>query len=306
MAEQDKDPKKRRPGYIPPVDETLVDAITRKVLDVPYCDRSEAQKLDIYYPEEDQDEPYPVLIYFHGGAFRMGSRRDEDVEPMLRAVKYGYVLVSADYRLSTEARFPAVLYDAKAAIRFLRGNAEKYHLDPNRFGAWGPSSGGWIVGMIGTTPNNPAFEDRSMGYADEDDSVQAVMDWCGPCGNFLYMDDQLASLGLTGRQKHCDADSDESRFLGAPLPQVPELCRLAAPITYANPDIPPFYIVHGTDDRAVCVEQSRTFYDALVAAAGPDRVQIYLAEGMPHHGNPWYTTEEMTERVMGFFDSVLK
>ncbi|MCD7820338.1 MAG: alpha/beta hydrolase [Lachnospiraceae bacterium] len=301
------DVSKRRPGYIPPIDPALLDAVERKYMDISYAEQSDAQKLDLYYPEEAADERgYPVIVYFHGGGFAMGSKLDEDLEPMLRAVKYGYVLVSADYRLAQEARFPAAIYDAKAVIRFLRANAAGYQLDASRIGVWGPSAGGWIVGMLGTTAGNPAFEDLSMGNAEYDSSVQAVMDWCGPCGSFLDLDSQQEALGRQIRRPHNDAHSPESQFLGAPIAQVPELCRLAAPINYVHKDVPPFYIVHGTADEAVCVEQSRQFYQALVDAAGEDRVQIYLAEGMPHHGNPWYTTQEMTERCMAFFDSVLK
>ncbi len=302
------DVSKRKPGYIPPVDQAYLDAIQKKYLDVPYAGQSGAQKLDIYYPDEEpKKEGYPVLVYFHGGGFELGSKRDEDVEPMLRAVNYGYVLVAADYRLAAEAHFPAALYDAKAVIRFLRANAEKYGLDANRIGAWGPSAGGWIVSMLGTTAGNPAFEDPDMGNAGYDSSVQAVMDWCGPCGNFLDLDAQQEALGrTTGPHPHCDPNSPESHFMGAPIRTIPELCRLASPLTYVHRDVPPFYIIHGTADEAVCVEQSRQLYQALVEKAGPEKAQIYFGEGLGHHGSLWYTGQDITDRCMAFFDSVLK
>ena len=297
--------KKRMPGVIPPIDPALLASIETKIQDVPYCTDSPSQVLDLYYPHEKSLRPYPVIVYFHGGGFEMGSKTDEDLEPMLRALDRGYVLVSAEYRKSREAHFPAALYDAKAVIRFLKANAEKYQLDAERIGAWGPSAGGWIVGMLGTTAGNPAFEDLRMGNAGFDSSVHAVMDWCGPCGNFLDLDAQLAAMGLSGRRPHSGDDSPESKFLGAPVTSVPELCLLASPYRYAHKDIPPFYIVHGTGDTAVCVEQSKVFYRALVEQAGEERVQIYLAEGMPHHGNPWYTEKSMTDRCMDFFDAAL-
>lgn len=170
---------------------------------------------------------YPVIVFCHGGAFRNGNKGDESLEPVLRGLDRGYAVVSVGYRKSGESRFPAMLYDAKAALRFLRANAGSYQLDKDKIAAWGPSSGGWLVSMLGTTMGNPAFEDRSMGNTEFSSSVQTVIDWCGPCGNFLAMDEALQKSGL-GAGDHGEADSPESMFLGVQISKVPELVRLAS------------------------------------------------------------------------------
>ena len=152
--------------------------IKKKILDIPYASQSPSQILDIWYPNQESDKPYPVIVHFHGGGFKFGGHREDSVEPMLRGTDRGYVVVSVEYRKSGEARFPAMLYDAKAAIRFLKANARKYQLDPDRIALWGPSEGGWIVSMAALTPGNPAFEDLTMGNAERTEPLTMI----GPKG----------------------------------------------------------------------------------------------------------------------------
>lgn len=280
--------------------------IKNKILDIPYAQQSPSQILDIWYPNEESDEPYPVIVHFHGGGFKFGGHREDSEEPMLRGTDRGYAVVSVEYRKSGEARFPAMLYDAKAAIRFLKTNAEKYKLDPQRIVLWGPSAGGWIVSMAALTPGNPAFEDRSMGNEEADSSVAAVIDWCGPCGGFLDMDAAYnADSTRQPEQIHNEADSAESEFMGAPLTKIPELVRLANPCTYVNKDMPPFMIVHGTADRVVPVEQSIKLAETIKAVAGEDRVTFYLAEGAPHHGRIWWHEDWVADMCFDFLDRVM-
>lgn len=125
---------------IPLLPKAQLDAIQHKYLDVPYCDQSENQVLDIFLPDHGE-KPYPVILHVHGGAFMIGTQRDDNVEPMLRALDRGYAVVSVQYRRSGEARFPAFVFDAKAAVRFVRASAKEYGFDPDRIAAWGPSSG---------------------------------------------------------------------------------------------------------------------------------------------------------------------
>ena len=148
-----------------------------------------------------------------------------------------------------------MVYDAKAAIHFLRANAEKYRLDAERFSGWGPSSGGWLMSMAGVTKENPAFEDLSMGNGQVSSALQAVVDWCGPCGDFLNMDTAFLA-SHAGAADHNAADSPESRFLGARTTHISELSRMACPCTYASADTPPFMIVHGGVDQVMPVSQS--------------------------------------------------
>ena len=308
-------PLKKGRGFVPQIEPKVLDRIPDKLIDIPYASQSESQKLDLYYPFEasdscgtgrNQEGKYPVIVYFHGGGFSLGDKQDEDLEPMLRALERGYVLVSANYRGSDEELFPAALDDAKAVIRFLRGNADRYRIDPDRIGVWGPSSGGWQVSMLGVTGELAAFEDLSQGNADQSSRVQAVLDWCGPCGSFADMDRQMAEAGFVVRRPHSDEHSPESRFLGIPLSHATGLCRLASPTEYVTEQVPPFMIVHGTGDEAVPVQQSVGFALRIREIAGSEKVTLYLAKDEPHHGNKWYTESWVTDMGLDFFDRILK
>ena len=289
---------------IPLLSQKILDGIVNKYLDIPYCDQSLFQILDIYLPD-DCDGPYPVIVHFHGGAFLFGTQRDVNFETMLRGLKRGYAVVSVQYRMSLEARFPALIYDAKAAIRWIRANARTYSLDPTKIAVWGPSAGGFIVSMLGVTANNPAFEDLSMGNAEFSSAVDAVVDWCGPCGGFLDMDPAIRENNI-GVADHNDPLSPESRIMGAPIATIAHLIDLASPWKYAHKDVPPFLIHHGEADPIVPIQQSAKLAEAIANVAGEDRVRFQRFPGQGHHGEPWYDTETMSDLVLDFIDSVLR
>ena len=99
----------------------------------------ERQKLDLYLP--DGGDNHPLIIWVHGGAFRLGSKEGNENDPVpTHYVAQGYAVASLNYRLSQHAIFPAQIQDCKAAVRWLRAHAAQYKLDPNRFAAWGPSA----------------------------------------------------------------------------------------------------------------------------------------------------------------------
>lgn len=292
------------PEQFHPLAQAILDAIPRKELDVPYCSQSPLQILDLYLPE-NAPMPYPLIIHIHGGAFANGNQREDNVVPMLRGLERGYAVASIQYRRSREALFPAQVWDTKAAVRFLRSNAARWNLDPERFAVWGPSSGGWLSAMTALTPDNPAFTDPGQGNAGVSETVQAVIDWCGPCGGFLEMDQAFRRSGL-GVSDHDQADSPESCFLGHQITEVPELCRMACPCTYVSPGMPPVCIVHGGSDQVVPVEQSVTFARAIQDAAGDCRVELHVVEGKLHHGDPWYHEPWVAELCFDFLDKHLK
>lgn len=293
------------PKQFYPLTQEFLDGIENKLLDIHYCDQSPLQILDLYYPNKKSDKPYPLIIHTHGGAFANGDQRENNAEPMLRGLERGYAVASIQYRRSREALFPAQVYDAKAAVRYLRANAKALNLDPDRFASWGPSSGGWLASMLGVTAGNPAFEDPEQGNPGVSSAVQAVVDWCGPCGGFLEMDAAFRKSGL-GEATHDLPDSPESRFLGHVITEAPELVRLACPCTYVSKDMPPVYIIHGSADQVVPVEQSMIFRNAIAAIAGEDRVHLHIVEGKIHHGDPWYHEPWVADECLDFLDSVLK
>jgi acetyl esterase/lipase len=226
------------------------------------------QKLDLYVPPEGQR--LPLIIWVHGGAFRAGSK--EGGVP-LQYLSAGYAVASLNYRLSQHAIFPAQIEDVKAAVRWLRANAQTYRLDPSRFGAWGPSAGGHLVAMLGTTGDIKEFEVGAN--LDISSRVQAVVDYFGPT-DFLQMDAQRLPNGMV----HDAPDSPESQLIGGPIQENIDRVAKANPITYVSKDDPPFLIVHGTRDPLVPYQQSVLLKNALEKAAAP--VTFYTVEGGGH------------------------
>jgi len=258
----------------------------------------ERQKLDLYLPSSGL-RPLPLIVAVHGGAWSRNDKADHAntawLVPIL--VKAGYAVASLNYRFSQHATFPAQIHDVKAAVRWLRSNASTYGLDPTRFGAWGPSSGGHLVNLLGTSAGVNAM-DGTLGPTDQSTRVQAVVDWYGAT-DFLQMD----AHRLPNSDTHDSPDSPESRLLGGPLEKMHEAATAANPITYITRDDPPFFIFHGDNDHTVPPHQSTLLRDAL-ATAGV-KVQFHAVAGADH-GGPLFQTEEIARMLMGFFDQHLK
>lgn len=286
----------------PPADTSFV---KRKYLDIPYAHLSPSQKLDIYLPDEGTG-PFPVIITIHGGAFMGCDKADMQVLPMLEGLKRGYAVVAINYRLSWEARFPALVQDVKAAVRWVRGNAQKYKLNPQQIAAWGGSAGGYLSTMLGTSAGVSELEDLSLGNPDQPCNVQAVVAWFGPT-DFLKMDEQLAENGLEPPPglRHNEPNSPESLLLGQLISQVPEKVRAANPETYIHPDMPAFLLQHGTRDPVVPVQQSIEFAAKLKQVLGEDRVTLELLEGA-EHADVRFEAAQNVARVLDFLDEHLK
>jgi acetyl esterase/lipase len=263
----------------------------RKFLDIPYATISPSQKLDIYLPDEG-DGPFPVIVSIHGGAFMGCDKADAQVMPMLEGLKRGYAVVSVNYRLSWEAKFPALVQDVKAAVRWIRANAPHYELDPQRIAAWGGSAGGYLASMLGTSAGIPELEDLSQGNPDQPCNVQAVVAWYGPT-DFLKMDEQLADNGLSPQedQRHTGANSPESLLLGQKITEIPELVRAANPETYIRPQAPPFFLQHGTKDCVVPMQQSINFAKKLLEILGENHVKLELLPEA-EHADPRFESAE--------------
>lgn len=279
-----------------------VSHIRRKWLDIAYANTSQAQRLDLYLPEEGEG-PFPVIVHIHGGGFAIGDKRDIHLLPLLRGLDRGYAVASVNYRLSGEAIFPAGLQDVKAAIRWLRANSEQYHLDGERIVAWGGSAGGYYAAMLCLTAHVADLEDLSLGNPKIPCHVQAAVDWFGPT-DFLKMDEQLAESGL-GPCDHSEADSPESRYMGAKITEIPEQVRRASPITYVHADMPPILIQHGRMDNMVPVQQSIMLVQKLEQCVSHDRFEFDILENAGH-GDPLFETDENMNRVFQFIDRYLK
>ncbi|MCX7825635.1 MAG: alpha/beta hydrolase, partial [Verrucomicrobiae bacterium] len=132
--------------------------------------------VDIARPKNPPQAPMPAVLWIHGGGWSGGSHKGN--RAMMLATR-GYFTASVEYRLSGEAKWPAQIEDCKHAVRWLRANAAKYNVNPDRIGCWGSSAGGHLCAFLGVSGDKPEFEGKG-GYAGVSSRVQAVVDYCGP------------------------------------------------------------------------------------------------------------------------------
>lgn len=258
--------------------------------DIAYVtDGHERQKLDLYLPENG--DHLPLLIWIHGGAFRMGSKEGNEHDQLpFEYLTQGYAVASLNYRLSQHAIFPAQIEDCKAAVRWLRANADQYKLNPNCFLAWGPSAGGHLVSMLGTTGHVTEFDVGENLHVSS--RVQAVVDYFGPT-DFLQMDAQRLPDGMI----HDTPDSPESELIGGPIQENKDKVARANPVTFVTKDAPPFLVVHGDQDPLVPYTQSILLVEAL-QKAGVD-VTFYTVKGA---GHGQFTDPQVPELTKAFIE----
>ncbi len=255
--------------------------------DPEYVDKGHARnRLDLYLPEKAAG-PLPVIVWIHGGAWSAGSKDNPTALPL--AAK-GFAVASINYRLSQHAIFPAQIEDCKAAVRWLRANAKKYNLDPDHIGAWGPSAGGHLVALLGTTGDVKELEGKG-GNAEQSSRVQAVVDWFGPT-DLLKM-----------RGTHDDATALEAKLIGGALQENKDKANKANPITYISKTTPPFLIMHGTQDPTVPFNQSELLEAALKKA--DIEATLVPVQGAGHGGAAFSSAENM-RRIEEFFAKHLK
>lgn len=232
---------------------------------IEYSRAGEKTELDLARPKA-AGPPRAAIVAIHGGGFRAG-RRESYLPLILKLAERGYVAATIDYRLSPKHQFPSHLEDAKAAVRFLRANAAKYNVDPDRIGAVGGSAGGHLVLMLGLTEGVKEFE----GYGpnlDQSSRVQCVVNYYGPT-------DFTKSYG-----KSVDAAEVLPLFLGGDLEHEETAHRKASPLNWVSPNAAPVLSIHGTKDRYVAYEHSVWITERL-RAAGVEAELLGL-EGADH------------------------
>jgi dipeptidyl aminopeptidase/acylaminoacyl peptidase len=165
------------------------------------------------------------------------------------------------------------------------------------------SARGNYAAMLCLTPEKSELDDLTLGYSGFSCNVQAAVDMFGPT-DFLKMDEQLADSGL-GPCDHSQADSPESRYMGAKITEIPSRVQQANPMTYIHKDMPPILIQHGRNDHLVPVQQSIIFVEKLKKYVPADRFEFNILENADH-GDPLFETQENMTRVFSFLDKHLK
>jgi acetyl esterase/lipase len=258
--------------------------------DLAYMDDGHPRHLlDLYVPPDANKAP--LIIWIHGGAWLAGDKSNPRPLPFLAE---GFAVASINYRLIQHAIFPAQIMDCKAAVRWLRANADKYHLDPDRFAVWGESAGGHLAALVGTTGDVDVFEPNDGLQVSS--KVQAAIDFFGPT-DFLQMDAHRLPSGIHFGSE----DAPEARLIGGPVQQNKEKAAAANPITYVSKDDPPFLIVHGDQDPLVPHHQSELLEAALRQAGVP--VTFYTVKGGGHGG---FNDPNVPELVGRFLNAHLR
>ncbi|MGA7732268.1 MAG: alpha/beta hydrolase [Chloroflexia bacterium] len=233
--------------------------------DVTYCTAGGvALKMDVYPPTVKGNGPVPVVMYVHGGGWVSGDKREIGLGAAdLNAL--GFLVVSVNYRLAPEHKWPAQIEDVKCAVRYLRANAATYNLDPDRIGVWGSSAGGHLAALLGLTDSTVGFDGKG-GQGDQSSKVQAVVDMFGPTDLLAYdVSGRATGLGsaVFGYEE------------GGPI----DVLEKASPVNYVTGSAPPFLIIHGDKDIVVPVEQSKKLHDRLTAAGAQSTFVIVKNAG---------------------------
>lgn len=213
--------------------------------------------LDAYLPEK-KEAISPAILVVHGGAWRMGNRKQLRgyAETLARA---GFVCFAIDYRLAPAHKFPAQIEDCRAAVKWIRTNAARYKADPQKLGAIGYSAGGHLVSLLGTTGEAPNKKNGNV-----DTRLQVVVAGGAPT-DFRWFPD---------KGKWCEF------LMGGTLDTVPEKFFAASSTAFADKDDPPTFFFNGTEDRLVPLPWSQSCYGALKAAGV--KTEFHKIEGAGH------------------------
>jgi acetyl esterase/lipase len=258
-----------------------------------YCTIGERQlHLDAFYPIAKSKKPLPAVLMIHGGGWRSGDR-SQHVPMAQQIAAKGYVTITAEYRLSTEALYPAPVNDLKTAIRWMRANAKTYNIDTNKIAIWGFSAGGQLATLIGTTNGSALFAGNG-GYNAYSDHVQAIVDVDGTLA-FIHPE---SSEGDDSKHK-----SAGTLWFGYTKTERPDLWNQAGALNHVDSKTPPIVFINSSVDR---MHAGRT--DVIRKL---DSLHIYsevhTLPDTPHPFllfNPWF--EPTLNYTVAFLDKIFK
>ncbi len=241
-------------------------------------------KLDASYPATAKGR-WPAIVYVHGGSWTGGDKRSAVTQQdRVALAEAGFLVASINYRLAPEYRFPAMIEDAKCAVRYLRAHADEFNLDPGRIGAFGNSAGGHIVALLGLADESAGWDVGQ--YLDHSSAVGAVADLYGPTDLTTLVD-----------------NNREGVFRNEDL-------MAASPVNHVTENAPPFLILHGDKDSLVPLAQSQALYARLKEYGA--QAELVVVRGGGHGFTPADspdmdpTREEVRHMVVAFFLQILK
>lgn len=245
-------------------------------------------QLDAFYPRKKSKTKTSAILLIHGGGWRSGSRQQHN--PLAqRLAELGYVCFTADYRLSTEALYPAPVHDLRTAVRWIRENAKRFNLDTAQITALGFSSGGELAAFLGSTNHDSAYAGPHGRFA-VSGKVQAVVDIDGIL-SFVHPE--------SGEGDDSRATSAATYWLGYAKREKPALWEEASPLTHVDENTPPFLFLNssvnrmhaGRDDFRKVLSQHGIYSEVHTFSEAPHAFPLF---------DPWF------EPTVGFIDSFLK
>ncbi|MGI9284517.1 MAG: alpha/beta hydrolase fold domain-containing protein [Pseudomonadales bacterium] len=221
-----------------------------------YGEAGKRNLLDVYQPINSPSRGCPVLLQVHGGAWMVGEKEQQAKPLMYHMTQRGWVCVSINYRLSPREAFPAHIIDVKKAIAWIRANITEYGGDPNFIAITGGSAGGHLSSLAALTPNRAEWQ---PGFEEVDTALQAAVPFYGVY-DFLDRDNIRPEMSMSGMigEKVLQCSLEENR----------QLWTDGSPLSHVSADAPPIYVIQGTHDSLVWVEEARAFVAALREVAG--------------------------------------
>ena len=264
----------------------------RQKKDLVYCSYGKRKmKLDVY-ANTNQTKKQTAIMIIHGGGWRSGNRQQHR-QMAEKLASLGYVCFTPEYRLSTEALFPAAVYDLKAVIRWIRSNADRYNIDPDRIAALGFSAGGELASFMGVTANMPLFE-GTLTNSDQASQVNAV----------VSIDGTLSFVHPESSDGNDPSKVSAAKYwLGYSKSENMRLWEAASPLSYAGAHTPPTLFVNssvarmhaGRDDYIKILNQNSIYSE------------VHEFENSPHAFclfNPWF--EPAIQYIDAFLIKVFK
>ncbi|GGF11378.1 alpha/beta hydrolase [Flavobacterium limi] len=255
-----------------------------EINDVVYQNKNRALHLDACFSTVKKRNPAVIMI--HGGGWRSGNKSQMKAMAQQIASK-GYSCFAIEYRLSLEAKYPDGIYDVKNAIRFIKDNALKFNVDPDKIAVLGCSSGGQMAALIGTTNGNSTFDD-AQNKSKSSSKVDAIID----------IDGVLAF-------KHPESSEGEMAafWLKGTVAENPENWKNASPLTHTSKNTPPILFINSS------IPRFHAGRDDMINILNQNHIYnvVYTINDSPHSFwffNPWF--DEVISHTTRFLDKIFK
>lgn len=245
-------------------------------------------KMDLIYPEDNSGKKFPCVVWVCGGAW-LTMDRSAHLAYLSKLALAGFAVASVEYRTSNEAQFPSQIMDVKTAIRYLKANAARYRIDPEKIGIGGESAGGHLSSLAALC-NEKKFEGKEWNGVTS--TVKAACPWY-PVSDFL---------GFPPLPDELSAGAPHNLMLGYDCLKNSKKAREANPVDYITRNAPPFLIIHGDDDHTVPYSQGVLLHDKL-EEAGCD-VTLLTVKGADHADIRFFQ-DKIWDEMIRFFKRTL-